>query len=151
MTCASSETSAIFTYSLQLACLSTGQVTCTAQVKSMGFMHATHKQVFGLASMVNFGQSDTTRMLTQVWDQLARRSRAGFHQVSDHDSIMDFGLNALSLSSNNSCFSPRRSEKELDAHTCSAAEISTVLCTHQTFDQNMTATAYVHIVVDRCQ
>ena len=83
MTCASSETSAIFTYSLQLVSLSTSQVTCTAQVRSMGFMHATHEQVFGLASMVDFGQSDTTRTLTQVWDQLARRSRAGLEQVSD--------------------------------------------------------------------
>ena len=33
--------------------------TCTAQVRSMGFMHATHEQVFGLASMVDFGH--TTR------------------------------------------------------------------------------------------
>ena len=44
---------------LQLASLSTNQVTCTAQVRSVGFMHATHEQVFGLASMVDFGH--TTR------------------------------------------------------------------------------------------
>jgi len=31
--------------------------TCTAQVRSMGFMHATHEHVFGLASMVDFGQA----------------------------------------------------------------------------------------------
>ena len=46
----------------------------------MGFIHATHEQVFGLASMVDFGQSDMTRTLTQVWDQLARRSPAGLLQ-----------------------------------------------------------------------
>jgi len=34
--------------------------------------------------------------------------------------------------------------------TCSAAEISTVLCKRQKFDQNMTATVYVHIVVNHC-
>jgi len=47
--------------------------------------HATHEQVFGLASMVDFGLAsrDTTRTITQVWDQLARRSPAGFEQVSD--------------------------------------------------------------------
>jgi len=32
----------------------------TPQVRSMGFMHVTHEQVFGLASMVDFGQSDMT-------------------------------------------------------------------------------------------
>jgi len=86
LTCSFSATLAMFTYSdysLHLTSLSTGQVTCTAQVRSMGFMHAMHEQVFGLASMVDSGQSDTTRTLTQVCDQLAHRSPASFQQVSD--------------------------------------------------------------------
>jgi len=58
--------SLVMPLSLQLTSQSTGQVTCIAQVRSMRFMHATHGQVFGLASMVDFGQSDTTRTLMQV-------------------------------------------------------------------------------------
>jgi len=38
----------------------------TSLVRSMGFMHAMHEQVFGVASMVDFGQSDTTSTLKQV-------------------------------------------------------------------------------------
>ena len=69
MTCASSETSAIFMYSLQLASVITSQVImhCSGQVNGVHAC-ATHEQVFELASMVDFGQSDTTRTLTQVID-----------------------------------------------------------------------------------
>ena len=56
-------------------------------------MHATHGQVFGLASMVNFWQRDTTCMLPQVRDQPARRSPAGFGPAS----IVDFGLTSASI------------------------------------------------------
>ena len=76
MTWSSSATSAMFTYTTHLSKYRSGH---TAQVRSMGFIHVTHEQVFGLASMVDFRQSDTT--CTQVSDQQARRSPAGLQQV----------------------------------------------------------------------
>ena len=57
MTWSSSATSAMFRYTTNLSKYRSGH---SPQVRSMGFMHATHEQVFGLASMVDFGQSDTT-------------------------------------------------------------------------------------------
>jgi len=87
MTWSSSATSAMFTYTTHLSKYRSGH---TAQVRSMGFMHATH----GLASMVDFGQSDITRTLTQVSlrsasTQVSSKFPAGFGPAS----IMDFWLN----------------------------------------------------------
>ena len=59
----------MFTYTTNLSKYRSGH---TPQVRSMGFMHETHEQVFGLASIVDFGQSDTTTHANkQVSDQLA--------------------------------------------------------------------------------
>jgi len=55
--------SAMFTYTTHLSKYRSGH---TAQVRSMGFMHVTHEQVFGLASMVDFWQNDMTCTLIQV-------------------------------------------------------------------------------------
>ena len=57
MTWSYSATSGLFKYTTHLSKYKSGH---TAQVRSIGFMHAMHEQVFGLASMVDFGQSDTT-------------------------------------------------------------------------------------------
>jgi len=91
MSWSSSAMSAMFTYITHLSKLQF-RSHCSGQVNGVYARDERTSLPSDLLAWWTSGQSDTTRTLTQVWDQLARRYPAGLQQVSDQLAQWTLGL-----------------------------------------------------------